>query len=117
MLYFVIPRSIRSTLRTLLGFAAGDGQYYVLCDSLRKTRKGTCLWEMSAEIYRQTKLGDSLVSALEVLVESDKITADLAIKVLSEVRYPSGRLSAACMRFYVMVSDFSVLCSLTRCAL
>ncbi|KAL0030369.1 hypothetical protein WJX77_012458 [Trebouxia sp. C0004] len=39
---------------------------------------------MSAEIYRQTKLGDSLVSALEVLVESDKITADLAIKVLSE---------------------------------
>ncbi|DBA76408.1 TPA: hypothetical protein ACH3X1_010113 [Trebouxia sp. C0004] len=40
---------------------------------------------MSAEIYRQTKLGDSLVSALEVLVESDKITADLAIKVLSEV--------------------------------
>lgn len=72
---------------------------------------------MSAEIYRQTKLGDSLVSALEVLVESDKITADLAIKVLSEVRYPSGRLSAACMRFYVMVSDFSVLCSLTRCVL
>ncbi|KAA6428693.1 MAG: transcription initiation factor IIA gamma chain [Trebouxia sp. A1-2] len=39
---------------------------------------------MSAEIYRQTKLGDSLVSALEVLVESDKITAELAIKVLSE---------------------------------
>lgn len=44
---------------------------------------------MSAEIYRQTKLGDSLVSALEVLVESEKITAELAIKVLSEVCYNS----------------------------
>ena len=54
---------------------------------------------MSAEIYRQTKLGDSLVSALEVLVESDKITPELAIKVLSEVCYSCGHLSAACMRF------------------
>lgn len=70
----------------------------MFCDSLRKTRKGKSRWDMSAEIYRQTKLGDSLVSALEVLVESDKITAELAIKVLSEVCYPCGRLSAACMR-------------------
>ncbi len=57
------------------------------------------LWDMSAEIYRQTKLGDSLVSALEVLVESDKITAELAIKVLSEVCCLCGRLPAACMRY------------------
>lgn len=40
---------------------------------------------MSAELYRQTKLGDSLVSALEDLLDSQKITPDLAIKVLSEV--------------------------------
>ena len=40
---------------------------------------------MSIELYRQTKLGDSLVSALETLLDSGKITPDLAIKVLSEV--------------------------------
>ena len=43
---------------------------------------------MSTEIYRQTKLGDSLVSALEDLLEKEKITPDLAIKVLSEVSVP-----------------------------
>ena len=47
---------------------------------------------MSTEIYRQTKLGDALVSALEELLENEKITPDLAIKVLSEVRIlqPTG---------------------------
>ncbi|KAL3153353.1 hypothetical protein ABBQ38_011694 [Trebouxia sp. C0009 RCD-2024] len=40
---------------------------------------------MSTEVYRQTKLGDSLVSALEDLLDNGKITPDLAIKVLSEV--------------------------------
>ena len=40
---------------------------------------------MGTELYRQTKFGDSLVSALEELVDSDKIAPDLAIKVLSEV--------------------------------
>ena len=40
---------------------------------------------MSTEVYRQTKLGDALVSALEDLLDSGKITPDLAIKVLSEV--------------------------------
>ena len=43
---------------------------------------------MSIELYRQTKLGDSLVSALEDLLDSGKITPDLAIKVLSEVNIP-----------------------------
>ena len=41
---------------------------------------------MSVEIYRQTKLGDSLVAALEDLLDNGKITPELAIKVLSEVR-------------------------------
>lgn len=39
---------------------------------------------MSVEIYRQTKLGDSLVAALEDLLDNGKITPELAIKVLSE---------------------------------
>ena len=40
---------------------------------------------MTTELYRQTKLGDALVSALEDLLDNEKITPDLAIKVLSEV--------------------------------
>lgn len=80
-----------------------------------QTRKAKSLWDMSAEIYRQTKLGDSLVSALEVLVESDKITAELAIKVLSEVCYPCCRLSTHAHVLGLLVSDISVLCSSTRC--
>lgn len=40
---------------------------------------------MTTEIYRKTKLGDSLVAALEDLLDARKIDPDLAIKVLSEV--------------------------------
>lgn len=40
---------------------------------------------MTTEVYRQTKLGDALVSALEDLLDSSKMTPELAIKVLSEV--------------------------------
>ncbi len=47
---------------------------------------------MSTEIYRQTKLGDALVSALEELLDNEKITPDLAIKVLSEVGHSGSGL-------------------------
>ena len=40
---------------------------------------------MTTEVYRKTKLGDSLVAALEDLMDAEKIDGDLAIKVLSEV--------------------------------
>lgn len=40
---------------------------------------------MTTEIYRRTKLGDSLVAALEDLLDAEKIDGDLAIKVMSEV--------------------------------
>lgn len=40
---------------------------------------------MTAEVYRKTKLGDSLVAALEDLMDAEKIDAELAVKVLSEV--------------------------------
>ena len=33
-----------------------------------------------------SRLGDSLVEALDVLVEAEKISPDLAMKVLAEVR-------------------------------
>lgn len=68
---------------------------------------------MSTELYRQTKLGDSLVSALEDLLDNDKITGELAIKVLSEVR----RVSLVCAA-YVARTVHSRLCctrSSTRC--
>lgn len=54
---------------------------------------------MSYQLYRQSKLGDSLVEALDQLVTEGKITPDLALKVLAEVRLspavPSVSLSAA----------------------
>lgn len=37
-----------------------------------------------SSIYRQCKLGDSLVEALDVLIKDGKITPELAYKVLSE---------------------------------
>ena len=40
---------------------------------------------MTTEVYRRTKLGDSLVTALEDLLDARKIDPDLAVKVLSEV--------------------------------
>ena len=40
---------------------------------------------MSA-IYRGSKLGDCLVEALQKLIDEDKITGDLAQKVLDTVR-------------------------------
>lgn len=37
-----------------------------------------------SSIYRQSKLGDSLVEALDVMIKDEKITPDLAFKVLGE---------------------------------
>lgn len=41
---------------------------------------------MSYEHYRESKLGDALVDALGELVSEEKISQELAIKVLIEVR-------------------------------
>ena len=41
---------------------------------------------MSYEHYRESKLGDALVEALGELVQDDKISQELALKVLVEVR-------------------------------
>ncbi|KAK9839637.1 hypothetical protein WJX81_002206 [Elliptochloris bilobata] len=38
----------------------------------------------ATQLYRQSRLGDSLVEALDVLVEAEKITPELAMKVLAE---------------------------------
>ena len=40
-----------------------------------------------SEIYRQGKLGDCLVEALDELIKNEKISPDLAYKVLSEVSH------------------------------
>ena len=40
---------------------------------------------MSYQLYRQSKLGDCLVEALDDLINADKITPPLAMKVLGEV--------------------------------
>jgi hypothetical protein len=40
---------------------------------------------MSYEHYRESKLGDSLVDALREMVEQDRISGELALKVLVEV--------------------------------
>jgi hypothetical protein len=40
----------------------------------------------TTHIYRQSKLGDSLVEALDTLVEEGKIPGPLALRVLQEVR-------------------------------
>ena len=61
---------------------------------------------MTTEVYRQTKLGDALVSALEDLLDSSKMTPELAIKVLSEV---SVALTVLCSRLGCHPTDvFSV---------
>ncbi len=39
-----------------------------------------------AQAFRPARLGDSLVEALDVLVEAEKISPELAMKVLAEVR-------------------------------
>ena len=45
---------------------------------------------MSAELYRQGKLAESLVEALDVLVEEGKLQGQLALKVMEEVRAAGG---------------------------
>lgn len=39
---------------------------------------------MSYELYRQTKIGESLVEALDELVSEEKIPPDMAMKVLEQ---------------------------------
>ena len=64
---------------------------------------------MSTELYRRTKLGDSLVSALEDLLDKNKLTTELAIKVLSEVCTSLAVLKST----VVSVSTTSHMCFLT----
>ena len=40
---------------------------------------------MSYQVYRQSKLGDCLVEALDELITNEKITPALAMKILAEV--------------------------------
>lgn len=39
---------------------------------------------MSYELYRQTKIGESLVEALDELVSEDKLPPEMAMKVLEQ---------------------------------
>jgi hypothetical protein len=43
---------------------------------------------MSTHLYRESKLGDSLVEALDILVDEGKIPPQLALRILAEVRPP-----------------------------
>lgn len=45
---------------------------------------------MSAHLYRQSKLGDSLVEALDQLVDEGKIPGELALKVMQQVGLGAG---------------------------
>ena len=38
----------------------------------------------AAQLYRQTQLGECLVDALDELITDEKLTPDLAIRILSE---------------------------------
>ena len=40
---------------------------------------------MALQLYRQSKLGDCLAEALDEMVGEDKITGELATKVMAEV--------------------------------
>ena len=44
-----------------------------------------CRASMSYQVYRQSKLGDCLVEALDELITNEKITPALAMKILAEV--------------------------------
>ena len=50
---------------------------------------------MSVELYRQGKLAESLVEALDVLVEEGKIPGPLALKVMEEASGGGGALNTA----------------------
>jgi hypothetical protein len=39
-----------------------------------------------SQLYRPSKLGESLVDALETLIKEEKITEGLAMEVMTEVR-------------------------------
>jgi Transcription initiation factor IIA, gamma subunit, helical domain len=52
-----------------------------------------CRGSMSYQVYRQSKLGDCLVEALDELITNEKITPALAMKILAEV--PNCRLAEA----------------------
>ena len=47
----------------------------------------------SAQLYRQSKLGDCLVEALDDLINAGKLNPDLAIRVLSEYDVVRGNFS------------------------
>ena len=48
----------------------------------------------AAQLYRQTKLGDCLVESLDELITQEKLTPDLAIRILSE--YDAVRAAMCC---------------------
>jgi Transcription initiation factor IIA, gamma subunit, helical domain len=74
---------------------------------------------MSYQVYRQSKLGDCLVEALDELITNEKITPALAMKILAEV-LDSGRMSAHmhnCVMLWLNLPSLTVcvgLCSSTR---
>lgn len=56
---------------------------------------------LNSSIYRQSKLGDSLVEALDVLIKDGKVTPDLAYKVLSEVSHLTQQCLATISHFRI----------------
>ena len=52
---------------------------------------------MSVELYRQGKLAESLVEALDVLVEEGKIPGPLALKVMEEASGGGGGARRRCL--------------------
>lgn len=44
----------------------------------------------TTHLYRESKLGDSLVEALDILVDEGKIPGQLALRILAEVRHNPG---------------------------
>lgn len=56
---------------------------------------------MSYQVYRQSKLGDCLVEALDELITNEKITPALAMKILAEVLNPMRRCDTLCMSVHV----------------
>lgn len=61
-----------------------------------------------ALLYRQTALGDALVESLDALITEGKISPDLALKVLAEVRIFIG------VAFFFSSPSFNLFCSWSR---
>ena len=62
---------------------------------------------MSLQHYRTTKFGECLVDSLDELVTSEKISPELAIKVLSEVR--QGAFGSRAIRGPRQLADWTLV--------